>query len=181
MHCQVIREIGIGTLNTEGLEQYKKIKTQMMPLPHPTVLFSLLNSSNSNNIFYMIQLTVLLTFSITFQILVFRAIFKIFLLKCATQTHRCGQSYTEENDPGSLLQGHMTLELSYNEITNTTFLYKLFSNLVNTFLNQSTHYFILMEDILFFQFSMYTFICHSILIFYVKYVVNINIFIQFIG
>lgn len=68
-------------------------------------------------------MTVLLTFSIT----------SLILLKCATQSHRCVQSYTKENDPAHLLQDHVTLKLPYNEITNIKFLHKLFTNLINTF------------------------------------------------
>lgn len=35
MCCQVIREIAISALHTNKLEQCKKIKTEMMSLPHP--------------------------------------------------------------------------------------------------------------------------------------------------
>lgn len=39
INCQIIREIGTGTLNTNELEQCKKIKTDIMTaLPNTTSL-----------------------------------------------------------------------------------------------------------------------------------------------
>lgn len=74
MCCQIIREILIDALNINELEQCKKIKTDETSLS-PN---SLLNNSNSNNLYVYAQLTVLLSFSVSSLIPVgFCAIFSI--------------------------------------------------------------------------------------------------------
>lgn len=58
--CQIIREVVTGALNANELEQRKKIKTEMKPLPHPTVLFFINNLYLYDTVDYLLSFSIIL-------------------------------------------------------------------------------------------------------------------------